>query len=414
MRNPIRGYEWGSVTALACLQGRTPDGSPEAELWMGAHPSAPSALLPPGGPELPLDVLIKQSPELLGDDVLQRFGARLPYLLKVLAIAKPLSVQVHPGARRALAAWENESDAGRQHYVDPFPKPELLYALEPMDVMCGFRPAKQASHLLEALGGARLASVREALDGPGEETDRLQCAFRTLVTWPDEDRNALTTEVRDKARLLLREVGRRPGDNEIDGDDRRALTWALRLARLHPHDPLVVAPFLLDLVRLDPGQTLFVPEGAPHAYLHGCGVEIMGNSDNVLRAGLTHKPVAVDELLEVIDGRTRPVRDVPQTRVGPHEIVWHPPAEEFQLSRIWLTDADPVEVWSRLRGPQILLCTRGCAVVRHGDGEVRLRAGESAFVAAGGGRTTVAGPAEVFRAAPGTADQGVGSETFTA
>jgi len=401
MRNPIRGYDWGSVTALACLQGRTPDGSPEAELWMGAHPSAPSTLLLPEGPELPLDALIQQSPQLLGDDVLRRFGPRLPYLLKVLAIARPLSVQVHPGARRARAAWQDEADTGRQHYVDPYPKPELLYALEPMDVMCGFRPAKQVSQLLRVLGGERLRPVRESLDSSGEEMDRLQDAFRVLVTWPHDDRPALTAEVRDRAGGLLRDVDPSSWDSELDGEDRRALTWALRLARLHPRDPLVVAPFLLDLVRLNPGETLFVPEGAPHAYLHGCGVEIMGNSDNVLRAGLTHKPVAVDELLEVIDGRTRPVRDVPQTRVGPHETVWHPPAEEFQLSRTWLPDATPVELSPGLHGPQILLCTRGSALVRRGDGEVRLGAGESAFVATGGGRIVVTGPAEVFRAAPG-------------
>jgi mannose-6-phosphate isomerase len=411
MENPLKDYDWGSTTTLARLQGRTPSGRPEAEMWMGAHPTAPSRLITDvagGGAAddaVRLDDLVTERPlDILGATVHDRFGARLPFMLKILAIAQPLSVQVHPTADRARTAYEGETDVAGEHvYVDPYPKPELLYALERIDAMCGFRSAGESRRLLDLVGGPRMARIVEALDGDGPEEARIEAAFERLVTWPADDRPELVAEVAAAARRLLAEAGpQRPADDGgLAPDDRRALIWAGRLAVQHPKDPLVAAPFVLDLVQLEPGETLFVPAGAPHCYLYGLGVEILGNSDNVLRAGLTHKPIAVEELLHIVHGGTRPQRDVPETWVSPYEVLWAPGVPEFRLSRVWLHDNAPITAYPHLAGPQILLCTAGGVRVGCGGHEVELSPGQSAFVGATGGPVTLSGAGEVFRAFAG-------------
>jgi mannose-6-phosphate isomerase len=412
MVNPVRDYDWGSATALARMQGRPATGRPEAELWMGAHPAAPSALEGCDGRLHRLDELVATSPEeLLGPDVATRFDGRLPFLLKVLAIARPLSVQVHPAAERARAGYEDATQVlGEHRYADPYPKPELLYALEAVDALCGFRPAAEAARLLALLDGPRAAAVAEPLrrhagggdceGAPGSdaegETACLEAAFEVLVTWPDDDRPAFAADMARAARRLLREecAG-------LTAPERRALMWVSRLAQQHPKDPLVVAPLLLDLVLLRPGETLFVPAGAPHAYLHGTGVEIMANSDNVLRAGLTHKPVAVEELLHVVDGRSRPQRDLPEVELGPGEVAWRPPLPWFQLTRL-RPAGQVLAAHQSVTGPQVLLCTAGEVTISCPDGgRLVLRAGSSAFVGAGAGRLEVRGYGELFRAAVG-------------
>jgi mannose-6-phosphate isomerase len=205
---------------------------------------------------------------------------------------------------------------------------------------------------------------------------------------------------REARRLLREEPARIPGGG-LSAPERRALIWVSRLAQQHPKDPLVVAPLLLDLVLLRPGETLFVPAGAPHAYLHGLGVEIMANSDNVLRAGLTHKAVAVEELLHVVDGRSRPQRDVPEVELGPGEVAWRPPLPWFQLTRL-RPAGRALTAHPSVTGPQVLLCTAGQVTVTCQDGErLELRAGSSAFVGAGAGCVEVGGYGEVFRAAVG-------------
>ncbi len=399
MHNPIREYDWGSVTALARLQGREPSGRPEAELWMGAHPSAPSLVELADGRRIGLDTLVADDPlPMLGDEVVARGGARLPFLLKVLAIERPLSVQVHPTAERARTAFEGEARAHGEHrYADPHAKPELLYALEPVDALSGFRPAKQAAELFTLLDGDRAAALVARLTDPGvDDTTRLEGALRDLVTWSDADRADLAADVARRSHDVL-------SHRRLDPADHRAFSWATRLAAQYPADPMVAAPFLLDLVRLEPGEVMFLPAGAPHAYLHGTGVEIMANSDNVLRAGLTHKPVAIEEMLHIVDGDSRPVRDVRRLELGPHEVAWAPPVTDFRLGRIRTTDAEPVVLHPTPVGPQILLClvgtvTLSCAGYAEG---LRLEPGESAFVGAGAGRLTVTGPGEVFRATSG-------------
>jgi mannose-6-phosphate isomerase len=392
MANSLRYYDWGSLTALARLQRRPASGRHEAELWMGAHPSAPSSLLGPDGAAISLLDAVDSDPEqLLGAGVQGRFGPRLPFLLKVLAIARPLSVQVHPDAVRAHDGFHDEdSVTGAHRYVDPWPKPEMLYALRPTDALCGFRAADRADELLHLVEGPLIRRLTEALESGGDEHARIEAAFTRLITWPGEERAALVQELVTNSRAFIRSAG----FALLDPDTRCALIWVGRLARYHPTDPLVAAPLLLDLVRLQPGGTLFVPAGAPHAYLDGLGVEIMGNSDNVLRAGLTHKPIAVDELLKIVDGGTRTVRDLPLEQLGEHEVAWLSPAPEFRLGRVRLDGSRAVRASDAVTGPQIFLCTSGRVRV----GDVVLQSGESAFVGAAAGPVVLQGAGEVFRA----------------
>jgi mannose-6-phosphate isomerase len=420
MANQIRDYDWGSHTALATLSGREPSGRPEAELWMGAHPTAPSTVTTPGGVPVPLPDLIDADPVgILGEQVVARFGARLPFLLKILAIAEPLSVQVHPSAERAAQGFHARADEADAHrYVDPWAKPEMLYALEPVDALCGFRTVDRATEMLSRFSSPRLAQVAEALAGSGTPGTRLEAAFTVLVTWPTGDRAALVDEVTaETARLLATAPGAgdpgtcpdTAGPNGSAGGglapaDLPTLRWMTRLAERYPGDPLVAAPLLLDLVCLEPGQTLFVPPGAPHAYLHGVGIEIMGNSDNVLRAGLTRKEIALGELLWVVDGRTRP-EPIPSVQLTPTEVVWRPEVTEFQLSRIIVDGSGPVTASPELTGPQILLCVSGTVTAAVGeDGRTRLTPGESCFVGSGPQPLVLTGSGQVFRAAVGQDD----------
>jgi mannose-6-phosphate isomerase len=405
MHNQILGYDWGSRSALAELQSRTPTGGPEAELWMGAHPAAPSQLQL-DDEVLPLADAIARFPEpMLGPAVRSEFGARLPFMLKVMAIARPLSVQVHPDAARAQAIYRPD---GESPYVDPFHKPELLYALEPVEALYGFRTPAQAAMLIGRLGCDRLAELVGILRGDrqvnaqGErrielvveqdDAERLHAALATLVSWPVADRAALVAEIAAASSRV------RAGGST---DYPEAFGWLDRLVGLHPADPMVLAPLLLDIVRLSPGQAVFVPAGVPHCYLSGLGVEILAASDNVLRCGLTSKPVAVEELLQVIDCRPLASSGVAVTALGDHEVAWRPEVNDFQLSRITVAGPDPVTADTSIAGPQVLLCTRGQVEVRDGALAVKLTAGYSAFVTAEAGPITLTGDGEVFRAAPG-------------
>jgi mannose-6-phosphate isomerase len=374
MRNTIRGYEWGSLTALAQLQNRPPSGGPEAELWMGAHPAAPSDLLLDGDRVLPLAEAVERSPKaLLGQAVFSRFGARLPFMLK----------------------------AGESPYVDPYHKPEMLYALEPLEALFGFRTPTQAAMLIDRLDCDRLKDLVETLQGPTEDAGEgeLHAALAMLICWPLADRAALVAEIAAGSSRL------RSGGNT---DYPEAFGWLERLVGLHPADPMVLAPLLLDTVRLAAGQTVFVPAGVPHCYLSGLGLEILAASDNVLRCGLTTKPIEVEELLRVVDCRPLAPSGSLITVLGEHEVSWRPEVEDFQLSRIEVStsqDGDPVLADASITGPQVIFCARGEVQVQAGGRTLHLTGGHSGFVTAEVGPLTFTGEGEVFRASTGLLHQ---------
>ncbi|MEV4639176.1 mannose-6-phosphate isomerase, class I [Actinoplanes sp. NPDC049548] len=371
----IRPYAWGSRTAIAELQGRpAPSDSPEAELWLGAHPGDPSTVTGPDGP-VSLATLIADDPKgQLGAEIADEFGARLPYLMKVLAAAAPLSLQAHPDAdyaRRAFAAQEADP-AAPKNYTDAHHKPEMLVALTPFEALCGFRPPEESADALEALGIARLAPVTEALR---RGVSGLADAVRTLLTWPADDRAALVDEVVAAGTSPL----------------------ATDLAGHYPGDPGVLVALLLHHVRLAPGEAIWMPAGNLHAYLNGTGVEIMAASDNVLRGGLTPKRVDVDELLRVLRFEVLDDPILPATEVGPGVQTWRVPVREFALYRVTLGPSTPPQPLPG-EGPRIVLGTAGDVFVAEAvDGTpVEVTPGTAAYVPAETGPATVAGLGEVY------------------
>jgi mannose-6-phosphate isomerase len=361
---PIRPYAWGSRSFLATLQGRpVPAPDPEAELWLGAHPDAPA--LADG---VPLGELISADPAgMLGPEVLDRYGVRLPYILKVLAAERALSIQVHPDAAQARVGFER----GSSNYTDPHPKPELLVAITPFEGLCGFRdPATTADELAE-LGVPALKPVVEMLR-TGDVGDRLREALATLLAWPAATRAELVGAVAASGHPL-----------------------AALLAGDYPGDIGVVVALLLNHVRLAPGEAIFMPAGNVHAYIRGAGVEILGASDNVVRAGLTAKPVEPDELMRLVRYEVLADPVYPATSLGVGLTEWAPPVDEFRLIRGTGGTTLPGE------GPRIVVCLRGNASLRSGAATVALPPGAAVFLGADEPAVEVTGDAEVFQACPG-------------
>ncbi|MFJ9519984.1 mannose-6-phosphate isomerase, class I [Kitasatospora sp. NPDC101801] len=382
----IRPYPWGSTTALAELAGRPPSGEPEAELWMGAHPGAPSSIDRGQGSEA-LDAVIDRDPHHeLGDRVTARFGPRLPFLLKLLAADHALSVQVHPTAEQAVAGYTAENaaavplDAPHRIYRDRSHKPELICALGDFDALCGFRDPRATATLWQRLALPLLGPwIHELRTAPAEH------ALRTVLTAALADDRARGEQIAAQLPSVLAALA--------EGDNSEAATWAAyRDAALdYPGDPGILAAMLLNHVRLRPGQALYLDAGVPHAYLRGLGVEIMANSDNVLRCGLTPKHVDTAALAAVVDFRPTAPQHVPAVPAGPGELEFLTPAEEFSLSRIEL--GEPVRIADD--GPQILLCVRGTARI---EGGPSLTPGRSAYLPAGDGPVQLTGEATLFRA----------------
>lgn len=364
----IRPYDWGSRTALAELLGVEPTGRPQAELWAGAHPAAPSRV-----DGTPLDVLIDRDPiGMLGAPSVERFGPTLPYLLKVLAVEKPLSLQVHPSTAQAEAGFAREEAQGipvddpARTYKDPFHKPEMVCALTEFHGLCGFRDPAETAGLLEDLKVPELDPWIAALrtEPPAE-------ALRTV----------LTEMLDERSRPLQAAV--EPALTGVYAD----------IARAHPGDPGVLAALLLDHVELKPGQALFLGAGVPHSYLGGLAIEVMANSDNVVRCGLTAKHIDVPELMRVVEFvPSRPHRVEP---TADHR--YRTTAEEFTLVRHDLAEV-PEDLPAGL--PQTLLCLEGEARLA-AEPDLTLARGEAAFVPAGAPATRLSGHGTLYRVLPG-------------
>jgi mannose-6-phosphate isomerase len=393
----VRPYAWGSRTAIAELQGRpAPTPGPEAELWMGAHPSAPSGL-DREGRHATLDAVIAADPVgELGAECAARFGGRLPFLLKVLAAEKALSIQVHPSREQAEAGFRAETERGMapgdkaRNYVDDWPKPEMLCALTPFEVLAGLRTPEDAATLLKVLGIRELdpvAAILAGATGPRALTE----ALASILSWPQERRDSLIDAV-------VSACARAAAGG---GPYAAACAAAVRLADDHPGDLGVVASLLLRHAVLRPGQAVFMPAGGLHAYLHGTGVELLANSDNVVRAGLTGKHIDVPELLKLTD----PAVAVPVIKprpLGGGVSAYDSPAPEFRLYRAELPAA---EITLPGAGARLVLCVDGTVTLRAAaDGALKVARGESCFVSAADGAVTASGPAVIFLAACGTGD----------
>jgi mannose-6-phosphate isomerase len=356
---------------------------------MGAHPGDSSRVVRDGATRT-LEEVIAASPDAeLGPEIARAYRGRLPFLVKILAAARPLSLQVHPDKAHAEAAFaaENRSGATERDYLDDNHKPELISALrDGFQVLCGFRPAADTVALLKELAVPELAAYPGRLAGQPEEE-----ALRGLVT-------AILTEPDDHAAAIAGVASASHRVAAGGGPWAAAGAAYAVVAEAYPGDPGVLVALLMNHAVLAEGQALFVGAGVPHCYLRGLGAEIMASSDNVLRAGLTSKRVNVRELLEVLDFRPAPLRVLTPVPDGAQE-VYPVPVPDFRLARLRL-GADRVALpQSR---PQIVLCIAGTVTLREADGtELLLRRGESAYLPASGPAVTAAGPGTALRATVG-------------
>jgi mannose-6-phosphate isomerase len=380
LRAPVRDYAWGDTVFIAELQGRRPTDEPEAELWMGAHPGAPSVL--EGSGESLAAHIAADLEASLGDAAC--FG-ELPFLAKVLAAAEPLSIQVHPSRRQARDGFERENAQGlalddpTRCYRDPHHKPELVCALTPFDAKCGFRPTSETRELIASLDHAALGPLEERLGRPGDDAEVLADVLQWLLT--DPDRQAAT----------LAEALAEIGSDVPEGPWSTELAWSRHLHDRYPGDPGVVVALLLNHVRLEPGQALALGAGVLHSYLQGAAIEVMANSDNVVRGGLTPKHVDTVELARITDCRPQ----APRIQV-PHDAVhtYHSTADEFELSRLVLDGRFTATV----TGPEILIVTDGHFVLTSGSSELDVAPGQPVWVDAADRTWTTEGAGTLFRA----------------
>ena len=404
IENVLRPYAWGSKTAIAGFLGRPASGGPEAELWLGAHPGAPSVVMTADGVTHRLDSIIAADPEHhLGAASMAEFGPRLPFLLKVLAAESPLSLQVHPTLEQAKEGFAREEAAGmdrnamERNYKDDNHKPEMILAVTQFEALCGFRPVPSTLALLEHVERsmeqlslevpAVLRLVMEDLKA-NAEPEALRAAFTRLISGGQEVSDAVGQLIAAlKAGLV-----QKPYEKE--------LTTASELNNHYPGDPGVLISLLLNRISLRPGEAMYLPAGNIHAYLHGLGIEVMASSDNVLRGGLTPKFIDVPELLSTIDFSAVAVPMVaPESSVLGQEL-YCPPFKEFQLQQVVIApDAEPVPVAQS--GAALMIVVAGSVLLDSPKGDLHLDRGGSAYIPAAEAPVNihpVSGAAETARA----------------
>lgn len=379
MKNSVQNYGWGDTEAIPTLLGiNNSEGKPFAELWMGAHPKAPSMLSENGSL---LDQITASPVTQLGEEVFNQFG-RLPYLFKVLSAGSPLSIQVHPDKKRAEEGFrfENEQgialDAFNRNYKDDNHKPEIICALTPFWAMRGFRTPEAVSALVESIGSPALSEAAVSLkDESLIEEARLKGFFLNLLNFKG-----------DQAEKLMDEVlaNTDPGENDV-------FRWIHKLAGFYPGDCGALAPVYLHLIQLQPGEALYLSAGVLHAYLEGTGMELMANSDNVLRGGLTPKYMDPPELTAVVNFSSEDPQIILPVASG-DESVYPTPSGEFQLGKVSLKGM------AELKGPvapSILIALEGCCTV----GDVEISRGESLFIPFNESTVEIKGEGTFYRAA---------------
>jgi mannose-6-phosphate isomerase len=380
LENPVQRYSWGSADGITKALGiANPGGGPLAELWMGAHPSAPSKALVDGG-AIGLDELVASSPsEALGEAVVDSLGRSLPFLFKVLSAGTPLSIQAHPSKKKARLGFERENhagipvDAAERNYRDPNHKPEMAVALTRFEFICGFRPV---SEILENMRFIGPGEFEHALDRLGRDPSRIELSvfFYGLMSADERAHARLLASASERIAAAL-ESGGVPAGNE------GAFRWVLRIMEIFPGDIGAILPLILNHVVMEPGQAAFISPGELHAHLDGTCLEIMANSDNVIRGALTKKFVDLPELVSVLSFNPERVQPVRPSAVAPFEEAYPVFVPDFRISKIAL---GPGDRYARsCRGPEILLCASGSADIvcpREPSERLPLRRGEAAFV----------------------------------
>jgi len=392
LRNSVQPYAWGSKTAIPELLGqKTPAAKPQAELWMGAHPKAPSFVACDDKWESLIDLIQKAPGDILGRSVVEKFGRRLPYLFKVLAASRPLSIQVHPSLAQAKAGFQRENDLGlapdapNRNYRDDNHKPECMYAITPFWALNGFRPIADIHVYLGNICPNGLATERDDLRQ--QPNARGMARFiKTLMTMPASRKKTLISEARKNVQNLF----------EKD----KVFEWIAKLCLAYPEDIGILAPVFLNLLRLEPGQAMFLQCGELHAYLHGVGIELMANSDNVLRGGLTPKHIDVPELLNVLNFNESKIKILSGTRISSCERIYRCPAREFVLAVIRTEEGLSYQS-AKDRSVEMILCTEGKATITDNETseKISLDKGTSMIIPAAVEQYRIDGRAKVYKAA---------------
>jgi mannose-6-phosphate isomerase len=392
LRNPIQDYAWGSETFIPQLTGEpTPEKVPQAELWMGAHPKAPS-LVWHDGEWVPLPKLIREDPEgILGKSAANKFSNKLPFLFKVLAAERPLSIQAHPNRDQARQGFARENrlnvplNAPHRNYKDDNHKPEIICALTPFWAMLGFREFEDIIVLADRIGAS---SFRDRVaDSCGQANhESLRRLFTGLLTMDGDDQRRMVAEVVESCEKYV-------------GAD-KAFEWTVKLNRAYAGDIGVLSPLFMKIARLEPGEAMCISSGQLHSYLEGAGIELMANSDNVLRGGLTPKNIDVPELLEILDFSSNERCLLNPERGMNNERLYRCPVEEFILSEISLNEGD-VFVGPKERNVEIMICTEGEARIIDLDreGDLSLNKGTAIIVPASVGPYRIEGMCTVYKAA---------------
>lgn len=382
LNNSLQNYAWGSKTALTELYGiENPQSLPMAELWMGAHPKSPSTVEVNGEARSLREVIDADKVATLGKAVAERFG-ELPFLFKVLCADQPLSIQVHPSKTAAEQGFARENAAGiplsaaERNYKDANHKPELVYALTPFQAMNGFRELHEIVSLLEPVAGAH-PQIAHFLENANEAN--LAKLFATLLSLQDE--------AKSRAIGLLKSAL-----NAREGEPWQTIK---SIAIDYPDDSGLFSPLLLNVITLQPGEAMFLFAETPHAYLKGVALEVMANSDNVLRAGLTPKFIDIPELLANLKFQAKPAATLLTQPQRDGETLNFPiPVEDFAFAIHGLSAAPQALAQN---SAALLFCIEGQAVIEKSGQQLVLKPGESCFVAANESPVNAAGTGRLAR-----------------
>jgi mannose-6-phosphate isomerase len=382
LNNSLQNYAWGSKTALTELYGiENPEGLPMAELWMGAHPKSPSTVAINGEAHSLREVIDADKAATLGKAVAERFG-ELPFLFKVLCADQPLSIQVHPSKTAAEEGFARENAAGiplsaaERNYKDANHKPELVYALTSFQAMNGFRELHEIVSLFEPVAGAH-PQIAHFLENANEAN--LAKLFATLLSLQDDA----------KSRAI--------GVLKSALNSREAEPWQTikSIAADYPDDSGLFSPLLLNVITLQPGEAMFLFAETPHAYLKGVALEVMANSDNVLRAGLTPKFIDIPELLANLKFQAKPAATLLTQPQRDGETLNFPiPVDDFAFA-IHALSATPQSLAQN--SAALLFCIEGQAVIEKSGQQLVLKPGESCFIAAEESPVSAAGTGRLAR-----------------
>lgn len=373
--NTSRDYEWGSASDIPRFLGQEPGGKRLAEIWMGTHPLGQSQVMADDQP-VPLS----------------QVAGELPFLFKILSADRPLSLQVHPNAAMARAGFDAEEAAGvpleapERTYRDPSHKPEMAYALTTFDTLVGFRPTAEILRVLSGIDTPLAQSLAEELNAtPGfSGVVRLVERLLTSSISPDE-----IAAIVGACREL---VG-------IGVDVRRAYVTATEIAEHYPEDVGVIISLTLNRLTLQPGEAAFLGAGIIHAHLKGMCLEVMAASDNVLRAGLTSKPLNPEGLIKCLDrGMSRLARVNPEP-YGFSTEVFNPDVREFALAVSQCSHIEPEGTVLPPAERRIVVCTGGEVELINARGDrIKVARGASVYAGPDDGDIRVVGTGEVAQA----------------